>query len=128
MIHMQPCIEECRKLNAAIQRWDESTITLLPEYLKNFYIKLLETFEEFEGEVALVDNHRIDYAKKAFQKQSTYYLQEAEWLHKNHKPCFKDQMNLSSLSSAVPLLCVGMMLGMGDAVTDVALEWAVGYT
>uniref|UniRef100_A0ACD5XKH0 Uncharacterized protein n=1 Tax=Avena sativa TaxID=4498 RepID=A0ACD5XKH0_AVESA len=118
-------IEECRELSA-IQRWDESAVSLVPEYLKNFYHKLLETFCEFEEEVAIIDNHRIDYAKRAFQKQSTYYLQEAEWLHQNHKPCFEDHVHLSSMSSAVPLLCVGMMVGMGDAITDEALEWAVG--
>jgi (-)-germacrene D synthase len=61
-----------------------------------------------------------------FQKQSTYYLQEAEWLHQNHKPCFEDHVNLSSMSSAMPLLCVCMMVGMGDAIPDEALEWAVG--
>ncbi|KAM0881860.1 hypothetical protein ACQ4PT_032673 [Festuca glaucescens] len=118
-------IEECRKLNAAIQRWDESSIPLMPEYLKNFYSKLLETFREFGEEVAIVDSHRIDFTKKAFQKQSTYYLQEAEWLHQNHKPCFEDHVNLSSMSSAVPLLSVGMMVGMGDAITDSALEWVI---
>jgi hypothetical protein len=60
-----------------------------------------------------------------FQNQSAYYLQEAEWLEKNHKPCFEDQVNISSMSSAIPFLSVGMMLGMGDAITNVALEWAV---
>ncbi|XP_020164709.2 tau-cadinol synthase-like [Aegilops tauschii subsp. strangulata] len=116
-------IEECRLLNAAIQRWDESAISDVPEYLKIFYRELLRNFQMFEGEEAIVDKYRIDYMKKAFQNQSAYYLQEAEWVQQNHKPCFEDQVNLTSMSSAVPLLSVGMLAGMGEAITNAAFDW-----
>ncbi|KAM3197012.1 hypothetical protein ACQJBY_072594 [Aegilops geniculata] len=88
-----------------------------------FYSELLRNFRMFEGEVAILDNYRIDYTKKAFQHQSAYYLQEVEWLQQNHKPCFEDQVNLTYMSSAVPLLCVGMLAGMGEAITNEALDW-----
>ncbi|KAL5215490.1 hypothetical protein ABZP36_006891, partial [Zizania latifolia] len=57
-------IEECRKLNEAIQRWDESAIPLLPEYLKKFYCKILNIFKEFEDQVAVNEKYRVAYAKK----------------------------------------------------------------
>ncbi|XP_044961280.1 tau-cadinol synthase-like [Hordeum vulgare subsp. vulgare] len=116
-------IEECRMLNAAIQSWDERAISDVPEYLKMFYRELLRNFQMFEGEVAIVDKYRIDYMKKAFQNQSCYYLREAEWVQRNHKPSFEDQVNLTSMSSAVPLLCLGMLAGMGEAITNEAFDW-----
>jgi (-)-germacrene D synthase len=62
-----------------------------------------------------------------FQDMSVYYLQEAEWLHQNHKPSFKDHLSLSAMSIGSPALCVGLMVGMGDPVTREAFEWAAGY-
>jgi (S)-beta-macrocarpene synthase len=32
-------------------RWDESAISLLPEYMKDFYMYLLKTFSSFENEL-----------------------------------------------------------------------------
>ena len=62
-----------------------------------------------------------------FQDQSSFYLQEAEWLHQNHKPSFKDKLHLSAMSTGVPALCVYTMVCMGDALPTGALEWAAGY-
>ncbi|KAM3383791.1 hypothetical protein ACQJBY_008447 [Aegilops geniculata] len=70
-------IEECRLLNAAIQRWDESATSLLPNYLQRFYIELLRIFNEHKREVAIRDTYHVAYARKAFQDLSAYYLQEA---------------------------------------------------
>lgn len=98
-------IQERRQLNAAIQRWDESAVFLLPEYLKSFYSELLSNIAEFQGELA-VDNYKIAYAKKA----------EAEWSHQNHKPSFEDQVTLFTVSSAMPMLPVIIM-------KEGAVEW-----
>ncbi|VAH27275.1 unnamed protein product [Triticum turgidum subsp. durum] len=119
-------IEECRLLNAAIQRWDESATSLLPNYLQRFYIELLRIFNEHKREVAIRDTYHVAYARK-FQDLSAYYLQEAEWLHQNHKPSFKDHMSLSAMSIGSPTLCIGLMVGMGDLVTRESFEWAAGY-
>ncbi|KAG8064346.1 hypothetical protein GUJ93_ZPchr0004g39480 [Zizania palustris] len=117
-------IEECRKLNEAIQRWDESAIHLLPDYLKKFYCKILNIFKEFEDQVAVNEKYRVSYAKKEFQNLSTYYLEEAEWSHQDYKPSFKEQVELSTMSSTVPLLTVSAMLGSGETVTNEAFQWA----
>ncbi|KAL5214349.1 hypothetical protein ABZP36_003501, partial [Zizania latifolia] len=117
-------IEECRKLNEAIQRWDESAIPLLPDYLKKFYCKILNIFKEFEDQVAVNEKYRVSYAKKEFKNLSTYYLQQAEWSHQDYKPSFKEQVKLSTMSLTVPLLSVGAMLGSGEAVTNEAFQWA----
>ncbi|KAK1686062.1 hypothetical protein QYE76_046910 [Lolium multiflorum] len=116
-------IEDCRKLHEAVQRWDESAISLLPEYLKKFYIELLRTFKNIEGEMPIDINYDIYHLKKAIQNNVTGYLQEAEWSHKNHKPRFIDQVNLTSLTVGAPTVCVSMMTGMGDTIMKQALKW-----
>ncbi|KAG8064351.1 hypothetical protein GUJ93_ZPchr0004g39831 [Zizania palustris] len=57
-------IEECRKLNEAIQRWDETAIPLLPDYLKKFYCKILNIFKESEDQLTVNEKYRVSYAKK----------------------------------------------------------------
>lgn len=63
-----------------------------------------------------------------FQILSSNYLQEAEWFHGNYKPRFKDQVSISIMCSGAPFVCVGLLVGMGDAATKEALEWAIGCT
>ncbi|XBI89682.1 hypothetical protein VPH35_027454 [Triticum aestivum] len=58
-------IEECRQLNAAIQRWDERATSLLPNYLKRFYTELLRIFKDATTEVAICDTYHVAYVRKA---------------------------------------------------------------
>uniref|UniRef100_A0A0E0I863 Uncharacterized protein n=1 Tax=Oryza nivara TaxID=4536 RepID=A0A0E0I863_ORYNI len=120
-------IEESRKLNEAIQRWDESAISLLPEYMTKFYNTLLNNFKEFEAQVDVSGQYRVLRIKKEFQKLSAYYLQEAEWSHQNYKPSFKEQVALSTLSSSMPLLCAITTVGQDDVVTREAFELATQH-
>ncbi|KQK21701.1 hypothetical protein BRADI_1g62538v3 [Brachypodium distachyon] len=119
---------ECKQLNEAIQRWEESAASLLPEYLKKFYLKLLSTFNEFEDELKPDEKYRVSFSTKAFQILSSNYLQEAEWFHQNYKPRFKEQVKVSSVCSGAPWVCVGLQVGMGDTATKEALQWALGCT
>uniref|UniRef100_A0A0D9Z7A9 Terpene synthase metal-binding domain-containing protein n=1 Tax=Oryza glumipatula TaxID=40148 RepID=A0A0D9Z7A9_9ORYZ len=57
-------LEECRKLNVAIQSWDESDISVLPDYLKNFFLKVMSNFVEFENELEPHIRHRNAYIRK----------------------------------------------------------------
>lgn len=49
-----------------VHRWDESAISVLPEYLKNYYAKLMSTFKEIEDELKS-EKYYITYAVKAVQ-------------------------------------------------------------
>ncbi|XBI87195.1 hypothetical protein VPH35_025325 [Triticum aestivum] len=108
----------------AITRWDKSAAFLLPEYLKNFYMEMLRTFENIEAEMPANTNYDIAHLKKAVQNNVTGYLQEAKWSHGNHKPSFVDQVKLTSLNIGVPTICVSMMSGMSDAMMKTTLKWA----
>jgi hypothetical protein len=46
-------------------RWDESVVSLLPEYLRKFYIELLRTFKNIDSEMPVDINYDIAYLKKA---------------------------------------------------------------
>jgi hypothetical protein len=52
-------------------RWDESVVSILPEYLRSLYVKTLSNFKEFEDSLEPDQKYRISYAKKAV---STRYL------------------------------------------------------
>ncbi|XP_047046785.1 alpha-copaene synthase-like [Lolium rigidum] len=119
-------IEECRMLNEAAQRWDESAISLLPEYLKRFYTELLRNIKEMGDEMAITGNYEIAYIKKQLQKQFSYYLQEAEWAYQNHKPSFDDKVKLGVMTVAVPTISVCGLVAMGDAMPKEVIEWVFG--
>ncbi|XP_034570343.1 tau-cadinol synthase isoform X1 [Setaria viridis] len=119
-------LEECRELTKAIERWDESDISLLPEYIKKLFLKVIRNFKEFEDELEAHEKYRIAYARKGFQLISKSYLQEAEWSHHNYIPSFNDHVNVSTISAGAQLLCVGLLVGMGDVATKEAFEWTIG--
>ena len=46
------------------RRWEESSVSLVPRYLKKFYNKLLICFKEFDDELRLNGIYSIDHIKK----------------------------------------------------------------
>lgn len=121
-------LEEARELNKAIQRWDESDVSLLPEYLKKFFVKVISNFREFEDELESHEKYRNVYNIKGFQTLSKHYLQEAEWFHHGCTPSFKDQVNVSVITGGAQVLSIGLLVGMGHEATREAFEWAIGDT
>ncbi|XP_052157228.1 tau-cadinol synthase-like isoform X2 [Oryza glaberrima] len=112
----------------SFSQWDESAISFLPDYMKTLYNEIMNNFKEFEDQVGVKGRYRVAQTKKEFQKLSTYYLQESEWSHQNHKPSFKEQMELSTMTAGGPLLCVCTTVGRDDTLTKEAFEWAASDT
>ncbi|KAG0551080.1 hypothetical protein BDA96_01G393100 [Sorghum bicolor] len=119
-------LEECRELSEAIERWDEDDISLLPEDIKKFYLKVIKNFTVFEDELESYEKYRNAYARKAFQLISKSFLQEVEWCHQGYIPSFNDHVNVSTISAGIQLLCVGLLVGMGDVATKEVFEWVIG--
>ncbi|KAL6644325.1 hypothetical protein ACP70R_015933 [Stipagrostis hirtigluma subsp. patula] len=67
-------LDECYKLNEAIQMWDESAVSILPEYLRTFYIKLLRTYKEYEDSLKLDEKYRVFYVIESTKLLSKTYL------------------------------------------------------
>ncbi|KAL6639376.1 hypothetical protein ACP70R_023106 [Stipagrostis hirtigluma subsp. patula] len=119
-------LDECRKLNEAIQRWDESAVSLLPEYLKKYFLHVINIFKEFEDELGPREKYKGAYITKAFQTSSSCHLQESEWFHQNYVPSIKEKANWSATHEFGQLLSIATLFGMGDAATKEAFEWAIG--
>ncbi|CAL9127282.1 unnamed protein product, partial [Musa textilis] len=45
-------LEESRLLTDAIQRWEARAVDQLPDYMKDYYLKLINNFEEIKDELA----------------------------------------------------------------------------
>ncbi|KAG2551746.1 hypothetical protein PVAP13_9KG454600 [Panicum virgatum] len=117
-------LEDCHILNEAIQRWDESAVSTLPQYMRRFYINLLKTFQESEDSLQPHEKYRVSYAKKALS--SKYYLDEAKWCSEKYAPSFEEHVEVSVMSSGFPTLAVVLLMGAGDLATREAFEWAIG--
>ena len=46
-------------------RWDDSAVSILPEYLRMLYIKTLSNFKEFENILEPNKKYRMAYTKEA---------------------------------------------------------------
>ncbi|KAE8769546.1 terpene synthase [Hordeum vulgare] len=117
-------IDECHSLNQAMQRLDESAVSILPEYLHTLYLKTLSNFKEFGDLLEPHEKYRMSYAKKAFQLQSEYYMQEAEWTNNKYRPTFEEHIGISGMSSGIPMFVVMALMGYDSKVaTQEVFEW-----
>ncbi|RWW59747.1 hypothetical protein BHE74_00033298 [Ensete ventricosum] len=48
-----------------ITKWDAKLVHQLPEYMKDYYLMLIHTFQEFEDVLACSEKYRISYLKEA---------------------------------------------------------------
>ncbi|XP_021320375.1 alpha-humulene synthase isoform X1 [Sorghum bicolor] len=119
-------LEECQKLTEAIQRWDESMVPILPEYLRMFYIKLLRNYKEIEEDILEPwEKNRMADFKKSFKLVSKSYLKEAEWFSQNYTPSFKEHIDFSITSTGLPMLSHVALMGAGQLATKEAFDWAL---
>ncbi|TVU46958.1 hypothetical protein EJB05_06532, partial [Eragrostis curvula] len=92
-------LDDCQKLDKAMQRWDEGAVSILPEYLRMLYTKTLSTFSEFEDMLLPDEKYRMSYIRKAVE--------------------------VSVMSSAVPMLTVASLIGAGTVATRETFDWAI---
>ncbi|KAJ1274964.1 hypothetical protein BS78_05G099700 [Paspalum vaginatum] len=118
-------LEDAMKFNEATQRWDESAVSLLPEYLRMLYIKTMSNFQEFEDSLAPNDKYGVPYSRKMYKLQSQLYLEEAKWCHQNHLPSFREQLQVTAVTAGFPLISVAAWMGAGNLATKNAFEWGV---
>ncbi|KAG8087870.1 hypothetical protein GUJ93_ZPchr0010g10268 [Zizania palustris] len=117
--------EECHMLNKAIQRWDKTVVSILPEYLHEFYTKLLSSFAEFEDILEPHEKYRMSYAKSGFKQLSEYYHREVQWSSDKYMPSFSEHVERSVISSVYPMLAMTTLVGVHDAAMTTAevFEW-----
>nr|CAB3491949.1 unnamed protein product [Digitaria exilis] len=118
-------LEECRVLTKALERWDESEVSLLPEYLKKFFLRVIENFRDFDELLEPHEKWRNAYIRGVYQGICKSYLQEAEWSHRGYIPSFHDQVNVSVMSAGGELVAIGLLFGLGDIANKEVFEWAI---
>ncbi|KAI3777091.1 hypothetical protein L1987_46885 [Smallanthus sonchifolius] len=117
-------IEEIRLLTQAINRWDITAMSQLPEYVKPFYEFILNEYAELNKQLSEQGTkYLIEASKKAFQELAEGYLQEAEWRHSGEVPTFEEYMRIGLITSTHDLLGKSAWIGMGKIVTQEAFTW-----
>ncbi|OAY78194.1 Alpha-humulene synthase, partial [Ananas comosus] len=101
-----------------ISMWDMEAIDQLPTYLKDYFHKLISTFQEFEDELALEDKYRYKSVAKV-------YHNETEWYAHDYTPTFEEHLQTSIISTAYPMLICACFVGMGNVATKEAFEWVL---
>ncbi|CAL9124129.1 unnamed protein product [Musa acuminata var. zebrina] len=120
-------LEESQLLTDAIQRWDFEAVDQLPEYLKDFFLKLLFAVREFETELAAEEKFRIFYLKEALKSQARAYFEESRWRDEKYVPTLEEHLEVSKMSSVYPLFASAILVGMGEVATEEAFEWAASF-
>ncbi|XP_042518576.1 (-)-germacrene D synthase-like [Macadamia integrifolia] len=119
-------LQELQLFTDAIESWDLGSIDQLPEYMKVLYSALLYVYSETEEELKKEGrSYRVNYAKEVMKAQVRSYLKEAKWFNKGYIPTFEEYMQNASKSSAVTMVILNSLLGMGDVVTKEVLDWVM---
>nr|ATI25526.1 beta selinene synthase [Zea mays subsp. mays] len=116
-------LEEVQKFNEAMQSWEEDAVSIVPEYLRTLYSRTIKGFQEFEDMLEPNEKYSMSYVKKAYKLLLQYYLKEATWANENHTPSFKEHVQVSIISSGLPMLVPVLLMGTGLATRE-AFEWA----
>ncbi|KAK3147179.1 hypothetical protein QOZ80_3BG0279050 [Eleusine coracana subsp. coracana] len=120
-------LEESRNFNEAMQRWDESAVSVVPEYLRTLYLRTLRGFQEFEDMLEPDEKYRMSYVIKAYKLLSEYYLQEATWANENHEPSFAEHVRVSTISSGLPMLVPVILTGLPSSRDPAAIREAFAW-
>ncbi|KAJ8461399.1 hypothetical protein OPV22_034325 [Ensete ventricosum] len=120
-------LEESQRLTQAIQRWDAKLVHQLPEYMKDYYLMLIHTFQEFEDVLACSEKYRISYLKEATKDLSEAYFEESKWSAQRYVPTVEEHLRVSLISSATPMLECASFVGMGEIATKEAFEWIASF-
>ncbi|GJN07814.1 hypothetical protein PR202_ga25678 [Eleusine coracana subsp. coracana] len=102
--------------------WDESAVSVVPEYLRTLYLRTLRGFQEFEDIEYVLTNVRTQY-----KLLSEYYLQEATWANENHEPSFAEHVRVSTISSGLPMLVPVILTGLPSSRDPAAIREAFAW-
>ncbi|XP_037411511.1 beta-sesquiphellandrene synthase-like [Triticum dicoccoides] len=115
--------EDSMQLAEAINRWDEDAVNMLPEYMKDIYLYLLETFHSFEDHLGPKNSYRVVYLKEAFKKLVQAYSDELKWRDENYVPkTLNEHLQVSSVSIGTSVVACAIFVGMDDTTVE-TLNW-----
>ncbi|CAL9128165.1 unnamed protein product [Musa acuminata var. zebrina] len=95
--------------------------------MKDYYLKLMHTFKEFEDLLASNEKYRITYLKEAMKDISEAYFEESKWRDQHYVPTLEEHLHVSLVSSTSPMLKCAFFVGMGEIATKEAFEWITSF-
>ncbi|KAK9079256.1 hypothetical protein SSX86_000926 [Deinandra increscens subsp. villosa] len=116
-------IDEIRLLTDAINRWDISAMSQIPEYIRPFYKILLNEYAELEEQQAKGRVKSVIASKEAFQDIARGYLEEAEWTSSGYVASFPEYMKNGLITSAYNIISKSALVGMGEIVSQDDVAW-----
>ncbi|XP_042402819.1 alpha-humulene synthase-like [Zingiber officinale] len=120
-------LQESQLLTEAIQRWEPQAIDEVPEYLKDFYLKLLRTFKEFENELESDETYRIPFLQDEIKALSRSYFIEAKWGIEKYVPTLEEHLSNSIVSTVYPVLICASYVGMDQVASKEVFEWVASF-
>nr|QSK97105.1 terpene synthase [Curcuma wenyujin] len=120
-------LQESQLLTEAIQRWEPQAIDEVPEYLKDFYLKLLRTFKEFENELESDEQYRISFLQDEIKALSRSYIIDAKWGIEKYVPTLEEHLSNSLVSSVHPVLICAFYVGMDQVASKEVFEWVASF-
>ncbi|KAH9776448.1 alpha-humulene/(-)-(E)-beta-caryophyllene synthase [Citrus sinensis] len=116
--------EELKLFTEVIERWDESSMDQLPEYMQTFFGALLDLYNEIEKEIANEGwSYRVQHAKEAMKILVEGYYDESKWFHENYIPKMEEYMRVALVTSGYTMLTTVSFLGMDNIVTKETFDW-----
>ncbi|WKA11631.1 hypothetical protein VitviT2T_029111 [Vitis vinifera] len=118
-------LEELELFTEAIERWDNTGIDKLPEYMKPCYRAVLDAYKEIEEKENEERSYCVHYAKEAMKNSVRAYFNEAKWLHGEYVPTVEEYMGVALVSCDVPMFTIISFVGMGFIATKEAFDWVL---
>ncbi|KAK9151948.1 hypothetical protein Syun_010257 [Stephania yunnanensis] len=117
-------LAELELFTDAIEKWDDSAMTKLPEYMKVCYKALLDVYEETE-EVLRKEgrSYHVYYAKQAMKEVVQAYFVEAKWCNEGYVPKMEEYMRIAVVTSGYYMLTATSFVEMGKIVSKEAFDW-----
>ncbi|KAJ7981655.1 Terpene synthase [Quillaja saponaria] len=122
-------IEELKLLTEAVQRWDTSSIDILPECMKLVYRDaILKWFSEYESLTARDGQSQfLHYAIDAFKRIVGAYFKEAEWCNKGYVPTYEEYMKVAGITGSNEVFLGLSFIGMGNIANKEIFDWLLSH-
>ncbi|KAL5831571.1 hypothetical protein ACOSQ4_016925 [Xanthoceras sorbifolium] len=118
-------IEELRLFTDATERWNISAVDDLPEYTKDLYSALLNTFAQLYNDLNEEERSYgyFDTRDRIIEVVKAYHL-EAEWLNQNYVPTLEEYLSNGVVTAHCYTLTALTFLGITDEIAAKnAFQW-----
>ncbi|OVA16105.1 Terpene synthase [Macleaya cordata] len=123
-------LDELKLFTDAVDRWDDSMVGALPDYMKIGFLALYNTTNEIACDI--LKKHGQDvlgYLRTSWAALCKSYLVEAKWYYSGYKPTLEEFLNNGWISITGSVLPTHTYVLLGyETIDDEALECLKNYS